>query len=244
MIKWFCVDFQGLLYAHDCIAQKDYYPMLPEVPLDIDEEEETIKIVQLVKSNEPLVSMQHFEVNHLQPSDRPERRMQRWGCKLSAGVRPRVIKKTISCVNKNLIFAFAQEGAQSAEPIVVSATKCKHLSIPVCMAVFAFINSVISVAFWLIFASLLVFFYTPVATLANFWNLQGATIKTDEETGKIVIARIMHGGAADRSGLIHVGDEVIEVNNIITEGKTPNDVLQILVRLWIQRWENGNLCWL
>ncbi|XP_059472254.1 MAGUK p55 subfamily member 7 isoform X2 [Neocloeon triangulifer] len=101
---------QGLLYAHDCIAQKDYYPILPEVPFDIDEEEETIKIVQLVKSNEPL----------------------------------------------------------------------------------------------------------------------GATIKTDEETGKIVIARIMHGGAADRSGLIHVGDEVIEVNNMSTEGKTPNDVLQIL----------------
>ncbi|CAB3368260.1 Hypothetical predicted protein, partial [Cloeon dipterum] len=101
---------QGLLYAHDCIAQKDYYPVLPEVPIDIDEDEETIKIVQLVKSNEPL----------------------------------------------------------------------------------------------------------------------GATIKTDEETGKIVIARIMHGGAADRSGLIHVGDEVVEVNNICTEGKSPNDVLQIL----------------
>jgi MAGUK p55 subfamily member 3/7 len=58
---------------------------------------------------------------------------------------------------------------------------------------------------------------------------QGATIKTDEETGKIVIARIMHGGAADRSGLIHVGDEVIEVNGINVEGKTPTDVLQILV---------------
>lgn len=39
----------------------------------------------------------------------------------------------------------------------------------------------------------------------------------------------MHGGAADRSGLIHVGDEVIEVNNINVEGKTPGDVLQILV---------------
>lgn len=62
------------------------------------------------------------------------------------------------------------------------------------------------------------------------WNrLQGATIKTDEETSKIVIARIMHGGAADRSGLIHVGDEVIEVNGINVEGKTPNDVLDILV---------------
>ncbi|CRK91557.1 CLUMA_CG005213, isoform C [Clunio marinus] len=58
--------------------------------------------------------------------------------------------------------------------------------------------------------------------------LNGATIKTDEETGKIIIARIMHGGAADRSGLIHVGDEVIEVNNINVEGKTPADVLTIL----------------
>lgn len=39
----------------------------------------------------------------------------------------------------------------------------------------------------------------------------------------------MHGGAADRSGLIHVGDEVVEVNGISVEGKTPNDVLKILV---------------
>uniref|UniRef100_A0AAG5DE70 MAGUK p55 subfamily member 7 n=1 Tax=Anopheles atroparvus TaxID=41427 RepID=A0AAG5DE70_ANOAO len=101
---------QSLLFAHDSIAQKDFYPHLPDIPIEVDEDEETIKIVQLVKSNEPL----------------------------------------------------------------------------------------------------------------------GATIKTDEETGKIIIARIMHGGAADRSGLIHVGDEVIEVNNINVEGKTPSDVLSIL----------------
>ncbi|XP_054739084.1 MAGUK p55 subfamily member 7 isoform X4 [Anastrepha obliqua] len=101
---------QSLLYAHDAIAQKDFYPHLPEIPIEMDEDEKTIKIVQLVKSNEPL----------------------------------------------------------------------------------------------------------------------GATIKTDEETGKIIIARIMHGGAADRSGLIHVGDEVIEVNGINVEGKTPGDVLSIL----------------
>ena len=62
-----------------------------------------------------------------------------------------------------------------------------------------------------------------------FNHLQGATIKTDERTGKIVIARVMHGGAADRSGLIHPGDEVIEVNGIDVLGKTPNDVLDILV---------------
>ncbi|XP_052863089.1 MAGUK p55 subfamily member 7 isoform X3 [Anopheles cruzii] len=112
---------QSVLLAHDAIAQKDFYPHLPDIPVEVDEDEETIKIVQLVKSNEPLCA-----------------------------------------------------GAQSAEPIV------------------------------------------------------GATIKTDEETGKIIIARIMHGGAADRSGLIHVGDEVIEVNNINVEGKTPSDVLSIL----------------
>ncbi|XP_011331244.1 MAGUK p55 subfamily member 7 isoform X7 [Ooceraea biroi] len=101
---------QGLLCAHDAVAQKDYYPRLPEIPLEVDEDEETVKIVQLVKSNEPL----------------------------------------------------------------------------------------------------------------------GATIKTCEVTGKIVIARIMHGGAADRSGLIHVGDEVCEVNGISVEGKTPSFVLHIL----------------
>ncbi|XP_044014550.1 MAGUK p55 subfamily member 7 isoform X3 [Aphidius gifuensis] len=110
---------QGLLCTHDSVAQKDYYPRLSEIPLEVDEDEETVKIVQLVKSDEPLAG-------------------------------------------------------DGAEPIV------------------------------------------------------GATIKTCEITGKIIIARIMHGGAADRSGLIHVGDEVVEVNGISVEGKTPNDVLKIL----------------
>lgn len=49
--------FQSLLLVHDTISQKDYTPKLPELPFDIvDEEEETVKIVQLVKSNEPLVT--------------------------------------------------------------------------------------------------------------------------------------------------------------------------------------------
>ncbi|XP_033224040.1 MAGUK p55 subfamily member 3-like [Belonocnema kinseyi] len=50
---------QGLLCAHDAVAQKDYYPRLPEIPLEVDEDEETVKIVQLVKSNEPLVRQFH-----------------------------------------------------------------------------------------------------------------------------------------------------------------------------------------
>lgn len=46
---------KGLLCAHDAVAQKDYLPRLPEIPQEMDEDEETIKIVQLVKSTEPLV---------------------------------------------------------------------------------------------------------------------------------------------------------------------------------------------
>lgn len=53
LIKLF--HLQGLLCAHDAVAQKDYLPRLPDIPQEMDEDEETIKIVQLVKSTEPLV---------------------------------------------------------------------------------------------------------------------------------------------------------------------------------------------
>ncbi|CAH2218790.1 jg25994 [Pararge aegeria aegeria] len=46
---------QAILCTHDAVAQKDYYPHLPDIPQDVDDEEETVKIVQLVKSDEPLV---------------------------------------------------------------------------------------------------------------------------------------------------------------------------------------------
>ncbi|XP_046734664.1 MAGUK p55 subfamily member 7-like isoform X5 [Diprion similis] len=101
---------QALLCTHDAVAQKDYYPKIPELPLEVDEDDEIIKIVELIKSDEPL----------------------------------------------------------------------------------------------------------------------GATIKTCEGTDKIIFARIMLGGPADRSGAIHVGDEVLEVNGISVEGKTPACVLKIL----------------
>ncbi len=42
-----------------------------------------------------------------------------------------------------------------------------------------------------------------------------SVLQAEEGTGRILIARVMHGGAADRSGLIAVGDEVIEVSMYI-----------------------------
>ncbi|XP_078385823.1 MAGUK p55 subfamily member 3 isoform X3 [Cetorhinus maximus] len=58
----------------------------------------------------------------------------------------------------------------------------------------------------------------------------GATIRMDEQTGAVVVARIMRGGAADRSGLVHVGDELREVNEIPVEHKTPEEISQILAQ--------------
>lgn len=103
-------NLKALLSVHDTVAQKSYDPILPPMPDDIDEEEDSVKIIRLVKNREPL----------------------------------------------------------------------------------------------------------------------GATIKRDEHTGAVVVARIMHGGAADRSGLIHVGDVLKEVNGIPVGDKKPEEIIQIL----------------
>lgn len=103
-------NLKALLSVHDTVAQKSYDPVLPPMPEDIDDEEDSVKIIRLVKNREPL----------------------------------------------------------------------------------------------------------------------GATIKRDEQTGAVVVARIMRGGAADRSGLIHMGDELKEVNGISVDGKKPEEIIQIL----------------
>ncbi|CAL9689847.1 unnamed protein product [Knipowitschia caucasica] len=67
-------------------------------------------------------------------------------------------------------------------------------------------------------------------TLILCWIFeQGATIKRDEKTGQIFIARVIHGGLADRSGLLHAGDHLLEVNGSAVEGLEPERVIQILV---------------
>ncbi|XP_016405045.1 MAGUK p55 subfamily member 3-like isoform X1 [Sinocyclocheilus rhinocerous] len=56
----------------------------------------------------------------------------------------------------------------------------------------------------------------------------GATIRRDESTGAVIVARIMKGGAADRSGLVHVGDELREVNGSSVMHKGPDEISQLL----------------
>ncbi|XP_027140663.1 MAGUK p55 subfamily member 7 isoform X2 [Larimichthys crocea] len=58
----------------------------------------------------------------------------------------------------------------------------------------------------------------------------GATIKKDKSTGAIVVARIMRGGSAYKSGLIHEGDELKEVNGVSLEHRKPKEILSLLAR--------------
>ncbi|XP_021573840.1 MAGUK p55 subfamily member 4 isoform X4 [Carlito syrichta] len=56
----------------------------------------------------------------------------------------------------------------------------------------------------------------------------GATIKRHEMTGDILVARIIHGGLAERSGLLYAGDKLVEVNGVSVEGLDPEQVIHIL----------------
>ncbi|KAM8789722.1 MAGUK p55 subfamily member 4 [Rhynchonycteris naso] len=56
----------------------------------------------------------------------------------------------------------------------------------------------------------------------------GATIKRHEMTGDILVARVIHGGLAERSGLLYAGDKLVEVNGISVEGLDPEQVIHIL----------------
>lgn len=57
--------------------------------------------------------------------------------------------------------------------------------------------------------------------------MQGATVRNEMDS--VVISRIVRGGAAERSGLLFEGDEILEINGIEIRGKDVNQVFDILV---------------
>ncbi|XP_018588951.1 protein PALS1 [Scleropages formosus] len=57
----------------------------------------------------------------------------------------------------------------------------------------------------------------------------GATVRNDMDS--VVISRIVKGGAAERSGLLHEGDEILEINGIEIRGKDVNEVFDILAEM-------------
>ncbi|XP_075977429.1 MAGUK p55 family member stardust isoform X3 [Anticarsia gemmatalis] len=62
----------------------------------------------------------------------------------------------------------------------------------------------------------------------------GATVRNEGEA--VIIGRIVRGGAAEKSGLLHEGDELLEVNGVAMRGKSVHEVCQVLGAL------SGTLC--
>ena len=66
-----------------------------------------------------------------------------------------------------------------------------------------------------------------VILILIFFFLQGATVRNEGDS--VIIGRIVKGGAAEASGLLHEGDEVLEINGIDIRGKSINDVCDLMV---------------
>ena len=45
----------------------------------------------------------------------------------------------------------------------------------------------------------------------------------------VIIGRIVKGGVAEKSGLLHEGDEILEINGVEIRGMTINDVCDLMV---------------
>lgn len=56
----------------------------------------------------------------------------------------------------------------------------------------------------------------------------GVTVRFDQKSGDVLLARVLVGGAAYRSGLVGVGDRIMEVNGIRLRGRSHLDVINIL----------------
>ncbi|XP_076049029.1 uncharacterized protein LOC143029832 isoform X2 [Oratosquilla oratoria] len=54
----------------------------------------------------------------------------------------------------------------------------------------------------------------------------GATIRNEGDS--VIIGRIVKGGAAEKSGLLHEGDEILEVNGVEVRSKSVNDICDML----------------
>ncbi|XP_050710409.1 uncharacterized protein LOC126995166 isoform X3 [Eriocheir sinensis] len=54
----------------------------------------------------------------------------------------------------------------------------------------------------------------------------GATIRNEGDS--VIIGRIVKGGAAEKSRLLHEGDEILEVNGMEVRGKSVNDICDML----------------
>merc|ERR1719391_1406478 len=70
---------------------------------------------------------------------------------------------------------------------------------------------------------------TRVVKITKHNEPLGATVRNEGE--RVVIGRVVKGGAAERSGNLHPGDEVLEVNGLRLKGKSVHDICSTLCQM-------------
>jgi len=70
---------------------------------------------------------------------------------------------------------------------------------------------------------------TRVVKITKHNEPLGATVRNEGE--RVVIGRVVKGGAAERSGNLHPGDEVLEVNGLKLCGKSVHDICSTLCQM-------------
>merc|ERR1712165_244756 len=70
---------------------------------------------------------------------------------------------------------------------------------------------------------------TRVVKITKHNEPLGATVQNEGE--RVVIGRVVKGGAAERSGQLHPGDEVLEVNGLRLKGKSVHDICDRLCQM-------------
>ena len=63
----------------------------------------------------------------------------------------------------------------------------------------------------------------------SFFLSQGATVRNEGDS--VVVGRIVRGGAAEASGLLHEGDEILEINGHDIRGRSVDDVCELMASL-------------
>lgn len=56
------------------------------------------------------------------------------------------------------------------------------------------------------------------------------------EGDSVLIGRIVKGGVAEKSGLLHEGDEILEINGVEIRGMSINDVCDLMVCIIVVTW--------
>ncbi|KAK7893527.1 hypothetical protein WMY93_022679 [Mugilogobius chulae] len=214
---------QAVLSAHDSVAQKDYDPVLPALPEEMPDDEEATRIVCLVKNKQPLNHLESLEPTRalcgtlLLPPSTLSATQQSQEAR-TAPPSPKHARCRVPDENPWQSLDDLKASVQRAVTVMEGRAQDLKLLVERMTTAAEHMNRTMQDS-----SQTLVLLSQKVDFLQR-----GATIKRNEMTGEIFVARVIHGGLADRSGLLHAGDRIMEVNGFVVDGMEPEQVIQVV----------------